>query len=95
MRVELILPVAKLHGKLNGKAPYYFKTINDKTYVQRCPKRTTQLTPKQIAARERFAAIAQKDTAGGKTRPSRRTSGKFVVMPMTLNINFPWGPRQF
>ena len=67
MKVELIVPIARLHDKLNGKAPYYFKTINGKTYVQRCPKRTAQLTPKQIAARERFAAIAQKDTAGGKT----------------------------
>ncbi len=62
MKVELIVPIARLHGKLTGKAPYYFKTINGKTYVQRCPKRTAQLTPKQIAARARFAAIAQEVT---------------------------------
>ena len=40
MKVDLILPIAELHGKLNGKAPYYFKTVNGKTFVQRCPVRT-------------------------------------------------------
>ena len=59
MKVELILPIARLHGKLNSKAPYYFKTIHGKTYVQRCPVRTAPPTPKQIAARRRFSAIAQ------------------------------------
>jgi hypothetical protein len=59
MRVELILPIAKLHGKLSGKAPYYFKTVNGKTFVQRCPNRRTQpVTMAQQAARERFATIA-------------------------------------
>ena len=60
MRVELITPIAKLHGKLNGKAPFYFKTINGKTYVQRCPNRSMQPpTAAQTAAKQRFAAIAQ------------------------------------
>ena len=60
MKVELILPIAKLHGKLNSKAPYYFKTVNGKTFVQRCPKRSTKpLTKAQQDARERFAAIAK------------------------------------
>ena len=60
MHVELILPVAKLHGKLNGKAPFYFKTVNGKTFVQRCPNRSSQPpTPAQTAAKERFATIAQ------------------------------------
>ena len=59
MRVQLILPIASLRGKLNSKAPYYFKTVNGKTFVQRCPKRTTApATPAQIAARERFSAIS-------------------------------------
>ena len=59
MKVELILPIAKLHGKLNGKAPFYFKTVNGKTYVQRCPDRSTQTpTAAQTAAKQRFAAIA-------------------------------------
>ncbi len=60
MRVELILPVAKLHGKLNGKAPFYFKTVNGRTFVQRCPNRSLQPpTPAQTAAKERFATIAR------------------------------------
>ena len=60
MHVELITPIAKLHGKLNGKAPFYFKTINGKTYVQRCPDRSTQPpTAAQNAAKQRFTAIAK------------------------------------
>ena len=59
MRVELILPVAKLHGKLNSNAPYYFKTVNGKTYVQRCPVRKAKPTTSQIHARSRFAKIAR------------------------------------
>jgi hypothetical protein len=59
MKVELIVPIANLHGKLNGKAPFYFKTINGKTYAQRCPKRTARPTTNQVVARQRFAAIAQ------------------------------------
>ena len=59
MKVELILPIARLHGKLNSKAPYYFKTVNGKTFVQRCPIRTAPPTSNQIAAKARFAAIAK------------------------------------
>ena len=60
MHVELITPIAKLHGKLNGKAPFYFKTINGKTYVQRCPNRSMQPpTAAQNAAKQRFTAIAK------------------------------------
>jgi len=59
MKVDLILPIAKLHGKLNSKAPYYFKTVNGKTFVQRCPVRTAKPTPQQILARSRFGKIAR------------------------------------
>ena len=60
MKVELILPIAKLHGKINGKSPFYFKTVNGKTFVQRCPVRSTKApTPAQNAAKQRFAAIAK------------------------------------
>lgn len=63
MKVELILPIARLHGKLNSKAPYYFKTVNGKTFVQRCPNRS-MIPPSaaQIAARQRFSAIAAEVT---------------------------------
>ena len=60
MKVELILPIAKLHGKINGKSPFYFKTVNGKTFVQRCPVRSTKApTTAQNAAKQRFAAIAK------------------------------------
>lgn len=59
MRVDLILPIAKLHGKLNSKASFYFKTVNGKTYVQRCPVRTAKPTVRQILARSRFGKIAR------------------------------------
>ena len=59
MKVELILPIAQLHGKLNSKAPYYFKTVNGKTFVQRCPVRKAKPTPYQILARSRFGKIAR------------------------------------
>jgi hypothetical protein len=63
MKVELILPIAKLHGKLNGKSPFYFKTVNGKTFVQRCPNRSmTPPSAAQIAARQRFSAIAAEVT---------------------------------
>ena len=59
MHVELITPVAKLHGKLTGKAPFYFKTVNGKTYVQRCPNRSLKPpTAAQTAAKARFAKVA-------------------------------------
>ena len=60
MRVELILPIARLRGKLNCHSPFYFKTVNGKTFVQRCPDRSTKApTPAQTAAKQRFAAIAK------------------------------------
>ncbi len=59
MKVDLILPIAKLHGKLNSKSPYYFKTVNGKTFVQHCPVRNTKPSPQQIRARSRFGKIAR------------------------------------
>ena len=61
MKVELILPIARLRGKINSSSPFYFKTVNGKTFVQRCPNRSTPPppTPAQTAAKQRFAAIAQ------------------------------------
>ena len=60
MKVQLILPIAGLRGKLNSQARFYFKTVNGKTFVQRCPDRTLKPpTQQQTAARERFSAIAR------------------------------------
>jgi ribosomal protein L13 len=63
MKVQLILPIASLRGKLNSRARVYFKTVNGKTYVQRCPNRSHKTpTAQQTAARERFSAIAKEVT---------------------------------
>ena len=43
MKVDLILPIAKLHGKLNSKAPYYFKTMNGKTFAADVTRDTFRL----------------------------------------------------
>ena len=82
MHVELITPVAKLHGKLTGKAPFYFKTVNGKTYVQRCPNRS--LKPPiaaQTAAKQRFAAIAKmvKQMMAEGTKKSRKQLWKIAM----------------
>lgn len=59
MKVQLILPIAGLRGKLNSQARFYFKTVNGTTFVQRCPDRSQKPpTSQQSAARERFCAIA-------------------------------------
>ena len=73
MRVELITPIAQLHGKLNGRMPYYFKTVNGKTFVQRCPIRRAKPSIQQTAARERFSAIA-KMVAQMRQRGTRKSS---------------------
>lgn len=58
MKVELILPIACLRGKINSKSPFYFKTVNGKTFVQHCPNRSTKApTPAQTAAKQRFAGL--------------------------------------
>lgn len=58
MKVELILPIARLRGKINSKSPFYFKTVNGKTFVQHCPNRSTKApTPAQTAAKQRFAGL--------------------------------------
>ena len=59
MKVELIVPVISLHGKLSGKSTFYFRTCRGRTFFQRCPDRSSQpTTPAQAAAQKRFADIA-------------------------------------
>ena len=68
MKVELILPITTLSGKLTSKSNYYFRTVNGRTYVQRCPRQSAQPTPAQKAACELFAKrarmVAQLQSAG-------------------------------
>ena len=65
MKVELILPIARLRGKINSKSPFYFKTVNGKTFVtnrcqtafrrhrpNRCPDEGGRLQEKQKATVE-------------------------------------------
>lgn len=56
MRLELILPIASMHGKITTRSNYYFRTINGKVYAQRCPKRNKPPTPQQLQARALFKA---------------------------------------
>ena len=71
MKVELILPIARLRGKINSSSPFYFKTVNGKTFVQRCPNRST--TPPdtgtnrcQTAFRRHRQIVARMKAEGSK-----------------------------
>ena len=52
MKVELIIPVEKLRGRLQ-KEGYYFRMYRDQQIVQRCPRKWKD-TPARKAAREKF-----------------------------------------
>ena len=53
MKVELIIPIDTLKGKLR-KDGYYFRMYNGYQIVQRCPSKWKD-TPARKAARELFA----------------------------------------
>jgi hypothetical protein len=57
MKVELIIPIESLRGKLR-KDGYYFRQYRGEQIVQRCPT-TWKDTPARKAARERFTAIVK------------------------------------
>ena len=59
MKIEPILPIDALHGKLEGKSTYYFRTINGKQYAQRCPVRDKPPSPAQKSSRATFAIRAK------------------------------------
>ena len=61
MKVELIIPIDRLKGKLK-KDGYYFRMYRDLQIVQKCPTGWKD-TPARKAAREKFAA-----TWGGRYR---------------------------
>ena len=54
MKVELIIPIERLRGKLRQDG-YYFRQYRGQQIVQRCPTKWKD-TPARKAARERFAA---------------------------------------
>ena len=54
MKVELIIPIERLKGKLRRDG-FYFRMYQGEQIIQRCPT-TWKDTPKRKAARERFAS---------------------------------------
>ena len=57
MRVELIIPIEWLKGKLKNDG-YYFRMYRGQQVVQKCPTKWKD-TPARKAARGRFAAVAK------------------------------------
>ena len=55
MKVELIIPIERLRGKLKQDG-YYFRQYRGQQIVQRCPTKWKD-TPAQIAAKARFAKV--------------------------------------
>lgn len=68
MKIELIIPIEAMHGKLSQHANYYFRTINGRQFVQRCPKRNKQRSAAQIRSNQIFASrvriVAQMQNEG-------------------------------
>ncbi len=64
MKVELIIPIERLRGKLRQDG-YYFRQYRGQQIVQKCPTKWKD-TPARKAARERFAA-----RYASPTRPPR------------------------
>ena len=54
MKVELIIPIERLRGKLRQDG-YYFRQYRGQQIVQKCPTKWKD-TPARKAARVRFAA---------------------------------------
>ena len=52
MKVELIIPIERLRGKLR-KDGYYFRMYRGEQIVQRCPTKWED-TPARKSAREKF-----------------------------------------
>ena len=56
MKVELIIPIESLRGKLRRDG-YYFRMYRGQQIVQKCPDRSKHVkTPEEAANQERFAA---------------------------------------
>ena len=75
MKVELIIPIERLRGKLRQDG-YYFRLYRGQQIVQKCPTKWKD-TPARKAARERFAERyarncqerrAPRNTAGNRTK---------------------------
>lgn len=70
MKVELIIPIERLRGKLRQDG-YYFRLYRGQQIVQKCPTKWKD-TPARKAARERFAARY----AGNRTKKGSRNDAR-------------------
>jgi hypothetical protein len=60
MKVEPIIPIDALHGKLYGKSDYYFRSIHGKQFAQRCPVKKRPKTATEEAKENLFGDRARK-----------------------------------
>ena len=60
MKVKTILPIDMLHGKLDGRSEYYFRSINGKQFAQRCPVKKREATEAEQAKQSLFGKRAKK-----------------------------------
>ena len=60
MKVKPILPIDALHGKLDGKSNYYFRSIHGKQFAQRCPVKKRPKTATEEAKESLFGERARK-----------------------------------
>ena len=60
MKVKTILPIDMLHGKLDGRSEYYFRSIHGKQFAQRCPRKKRPATAEEQAKQSLFGKRAKK-----------------------------------
>ena len=60
MKVKTILPIDALHGKLDGRSEYYFRSIHGKQFAQRCPVKKRPATETEQAKQSLFGKRAKK-----------------------------------
>lgn len=60
MKVKTILPIDALHGKLDGRSEYYFRSIRGKQFAQRCPVKKRAATDVEKAKQCLFGKRAKK-----------------------------------
>ena len=59
MKVKTILPIDALHGKLDGRSEYYFRSIHGKQFAQRCPVKKRADTDAEKAKQSLFGKRAK------------------------------------
>ena len=78
MKVNLILPIETLRGKLR-KDGYYFRMYNGVQIVQKCPTKWKD-TPARKAAREKFVARYGRRKPAYDTGPADKEKTKRFTM---------------